>query len=296
MKNQSAPLADLFEQIDGILVINMDSSPERFAHFMSTVGVHLPAEKLERISAVAGRELPSYGKEPWFTDKTGERARFWGGTGGCALSHRNAIAHARGKGWRNVLIFEDDVCLEASDDAIPLITEVLKNRTGAYLFYVGYNKPAPRGKVIARNGGAAVWRTDGVLATHAYIVSSELYEPLLNAFPANDDDIWEWLAKYRAVDVLYRDFVPHWPGVSVYVLDPILFHQRDGVSDIGLNAAEGVEVANRLSPRKLKGWKKLLNKMLIPLRRLKTRLNSLRTYYRASTQGLPGYKKKRKDR
>ena len=78
----SSALAELYAQIDGILVINMDSSPERYEHFMSTVGVHLPAEKLERISAVAGRELPSYGKAPWFTEKTGERARFWGGTGG----------------------------------------------------------------------------------------------------------------------------------------------------------------------------------------------------------------------
>lgn len=292
----SSALAELYAQIDGILVINMDSSPERYEHFMSTVGVHLPAEKLERISAVAGRELPSYGKAPWFTEKTGERARFWGGTGGCALSHRNAIAHARNKGWRNVLIFEDDVCLEPSEDAIPLMTEFLKNKTGAYLFYAGYNKPEPRGKVIAQNGEAALWRTDGVIAAHAYIVSADLYEPLLNVFPTNDDDIWEWLAKYRAVDVLYRDFVPFWPNVNVYVLDPILFHQRDGVSDIGLNAAEGADAANRFSPKKMKGAKKMLNKLATPLRRLKIRLNSLRTYYRASKHGLPGYKNKRKKR
>lgn len=287
---------DMWNAVDGILVINMDSSPERYTHFVENIGRYLPMDKVERFSAVPGRELASYGKAPWFTENTGERAKFWGGTAGCALSHRNAIAYARDKGWRNVMIFEDDVCMESEANVVELVSETLKNLTGPYLFYLGYNKPSPYGRCIAEKGGASVWKTEGVIAAHAYIVSSALYEPLLKVFPQHDDDIWAWLSEYRAVDVLYRDFVPGWDGVSVYVVDPILFLQRDGMSDIGLNAAQGGNEANRQSPRSYCSVSGLLHLLSTPVRRLKIHLNSVRTRLRAAKGGLPGYKKKRKGR
>ncbi len=289
------PLAiGMWNEVDGILVINMDSSPERYTHFVENIGRYLPMDKVERFSAVPGRELASYNKTPWFTSNTGERAKFWGGTAGCALSHRNAIAYARNKGWRNVMIFEDDVCIEPSSDVFEIVSDTLKKLSGSYLFYLGYNKPSPYGCCIAAKGCASVWKSEGVIAAHAYIVSSELYEPLLNIFPQHDDDIWAWLSVYRAVDVLYRDFVPCWDGVSVYVVDPILFHQRDGMSDIGLNVAQGGDEANRQSPRCYKSVSGVLHLLSTPFRKLKVRLNSFRTRLRASKGGLPGYKKKRK--
>ncbi len=279
--------------IDGILVINMDTSPERYENFIASVGKFLPEAKLERISAVAGRELPSYGQAPWFTEKTGERARFWGGTGGCALSHRNAIAYARKKGWRNVLIFEDDVYFEPSEDAFAAVKKALATLRGPYIFYLGYNRPAPFGVEYCRCGTSAVWRTEGVIAAHAYIVSAELYDALLEVFPKSDDEVWEWLGKYRAVDVLYRDFVPTWRGVNVYVLAPILCLQTDGESNIGLNAAGGTGAACRQTPRNYRTAAGMWHWLTSPCRRLKIKLNSRRTHLRARRGGLPGARKPR---
>lgn len=279
----------LLENIDGIAVINMDSRPDRFAQFMEKAGVYLPEEKIQRISAVVGRELPTFGKAPWFTELTGERAGFWGGTGGCALAHRKAIEWAKEKKWRHVLVFEDDVAIEPHDGAAGLLDRALAELTGPYMLYLGYNRPAPYGHCCMENTGLELWKTDGVIAAHAYIVSAELYDELLAHMPT-EDNVWEWLSQYRAIDVLYRDFVPYWKGVSVYVLHPIICVQDDAFSDIGQNGAAGMAVACRQAPRK----ESIARKLTEPLRRLKIKCNSIRTRIRARRGGLPGPRRRKK--
>lgn len=279
----------LLENIDGIAVINMDSRPDRFAQFMAKAGVYLPEEKIQRISAVVGRELPTFAKAPWFTERTGERAGFWGGTGGCALAHRKAIEWAKEKQWRHVLVFEDDVVIEPHTGAVELLNRALEELTGPYMLYLGYNRPAPYGHCCMENAGLELWKTDGVIAAHAYIVSAELYDVLLAHMPT-EDNVWEWLSRYRAVDVLYRDFLPYWKGVSVYVLHPIICVQDDEFSDIGQNGAAGMAVACRQAPRK----ESLARKLTEPLRRLKIKCNSIRTQIRARRGGLPGPRKRKK--
>lgn len=279
----------ILENIDGVAVINMDSRPDRFAQFMDKAGRYFPEEKVHRISAVVGRNLPSYGKAPWFTETTGERAGFWGGTGGCALAHRKAIEYAKARGWRHVLVFEDDVVIEFHEGALDLLEKALSELTGPYMLYLGYNKPSPFGSRCMENRGLELWKTDGVIAAHAYIVSAELYDTLLEYMPT-EENVWEWLSIYRAIDVLYRDFLPYWKGVSVYVLHPIICVQDDAYSDIGQTAAEGKLLACRQAP----GKESMLRRLCLPLRKLKIQLNSCRTHRRALRGGLPGYRKRRK--
>lgn len=279
----------MMENIDGVAVINMDSRPDRFSQFMEKAGVFFPAEKIHRISAVVGRELPSFGKAPWFSENTGARAGFWGGTAGCALAHRKAIAYAKEQNWRHVLVFEDDVVIEPHEGALPLLEKAIAELRGPYMLYLGYNRPAPRGRCCMQQQGMELWRTDGVIAAHAYIVSSELYDILLAAMPT-EDNVWEWLSVYRAIDVLYRDFLPYWKDVSVYVLNPIICVQDDAFSDIGQNAAGGMTLACRQTPVK----ENILHHLATPFHRLKIYLNSIRTHRRALNGGLPGFRKRRK--
>ncbi len=279
----------ILENIDGVAVINMDNRPDRFAQFMDKAGRYFPEEKVHRISAVVGRNLPSYGKAPWFTETTGERAGFWGGTGGCALAHRKAIEYAKARAWRHVLVFEDDVVIEFHEGAFDLLEKALSELTGPYMLYLGYNKPSPFGSRCMENRGLELWKTDGVIAAHAYIVSAELYDTLLEYMPT-EENVWEWLSIYRAIDVLYRDFLPYWKGVSVYVLHPIICVQDDAYSDIGQTAAEGKLLACRQAP----GKESMLHRLCLPLRKLKIKLNSCRTHRRALRGGLPGYRKRRK--
>ena len=91
-------LHSAWDKVDGILVINLDTSRERMDKFLKDNEESLPLEKVHRLSAVLGRTLDSFGKPPWFTARTSERASYWGGAGGCTLSHAKAILTAKEKG------------------------------------------------------------------------------------------------------------------------------------------------------------------------------------------------------
>ncbi len=286
--------ASFWDAVDGIVVINLDSRPDRWEHFLREVGCHLPAGKLHRFDALDGQTLPGYGEPPWFTERTGERSRVWGGTGGCALSHRNAIALAREKGWRNVLVLEDDVVMQPLQAEVDcLLQQALAALAGKpYMFYLGYNKPKPHGRPFLKGGkGTAVWSIGGALGGHAYIVSAELYDTLLAGLPT-PETIWPWLARYRAVDTYYRDFVPALPGVGIYAVSPFLFRQTGFESNITQAYADAESYTCNTPPVPLASARGLLHLLGTPFRRLKVRLNSCRTYRRAVNGGLPGKRRR----
>ncbi len=278
--------------IDGILVINMDSHPERWEEFRQGAGAALPADRLHRLSGVVGVEIPGYGQAPWFTERTGERSRFWGGTAGCALSHRRAIEVARDKGWRQVLILEDDAQLSPiTPDADRLIARALR-LTGRYMLYFGFNKPRPYGRPVMEEGSTQLWQIEGVLATHAYLVPESMYDLMLSLLP-REENVWEWLARYRAIDTFYRDFLSMVPGVGTYAVMPQLFRQADVVSCISNQSSGGEDYSCEGLPLRLDSPAGIRHRLASPFRKLKIRLNSLRTLLRARRGGLPGKRRRR---
>lgn len=276
--------------IDGVVVINLDSSSDRLKTFMERTGSQFPVGKVERISAVLGRALPGYGEAPWFTEKTGERARFWGGTAGCALSHQKAIRHAKKQGWKNVLIFEDDACLLQEPGMWDLIAKALTKAEGRYLLYLGYNKPVPFGRKWLKGERLDVWKVNGLLTTHAYIVPASMYDLLLRFLPT-EETVWEWLSIYKAVDVLYRDFIPLQPGVSIYAVYPVLCVQGDQFSEIAQKASDGGELLCNRPPYSIYSLKAISRVWCPWMQAIKNKLNSMRTHRRALKGGLPGYRK-----
>lgn len=281
-----------WDAIGGILVINMDTSPERFASFLHNNAAGFPVHKVQRLSAVAGRQLPDYGKAPWFTAATGERAPFWGGTAGCALSHRRAVEYARNQGWRNVLILEDDAAYDAVAGAESLLNRALQTLQGDYMLYLGFNRPTPYGRRIMTEQEAGLWQIEGVLATHAYLLPASMYDRLLSLLPT-EHTVWDWLSRYRAIDVFYRDFVAALPGVRIYAVLPVMFCQSDEQSDISGGAADGRAYACREEPHAYASLSGILHLLAYPWHRLKVRLNSVRTRIRAARGGLPGFKSRR---
>lgn len=278
--------------VDGILVINLDSSPERMALFRQRNADVLPMEKVHRISAVYGRSLPTFGKEPWFTERTKERAGYWGGVAGCTLSHRRAIEYARAAGWRNVLILEDDVQVHSGADGLDLLERSLGELSGPYILYLGYSRPTPYGRRVLDVGRHALWCTEGVLSTFAYLVSRELYDTLLAGMPT-EENVWEWHACNRAVDTFYRDRIARTSGVKIYVIQPDLVDHIDGQSDVGSDTRTDT-YSRTQTPLSYATPAGLLHLLTSPLRGLKIRLNSIRTARRARKGGFPGYRKKRK--
>ena len=282
----------VWEQIGGILVVNLDRCTERMVEFKRLNGDVLPEDKVHRLSAVYGRDLPTFGKAPWFTERTMERAGYWGGAAGCVLSHRNAIARAQQEGWRNVLILEDDVQVLGGEEGLSLLELALRELKGPYILYPGYSRPTPYGRKLRSCGEHGLWQIEGVLSTFGYSVSQELYEPLLAALPT-DEGVWEWLSRYRAIDTFYRDIAANMPGVKIYCIQPDIIEHIDGESSIGSNTRTDM-YSRTLEPLSYASAAGVLHRLSAPFRRMKIRLNSIRTHRRALRGGFPGYRKKKK--
>lgn len=287
-------LHPVWNEIDGILVINLDSSRERMDKFLADNAETLPLDKVHRLSAVYGRALPSYGKEPWFTARTAERASYWGGAGGCSLSHAKAIARAKAEGWRNVLIMEDDVVTGQHPDALAMLEYALKNIKGDYMLYLGYSRPTPYGSAVQKSGEHALWQVEGVLSTFAYLVPESMYDRLLAVMPT-EENIWEWMSIHRAIDTFYKDTVASMPGVKVYAIQPDLVVHIDGMSDVsGSSVTYTGRYDQTLIPHSYTTPAGIIHVLSAPFRRLKVKLNAIRTHRRALNGGLPGYRKRRK--
>lgn len=280
-----------WERINGILVINLDSRPDRLDVFMEQTGRFLPKEKLHRLSAVTGTGLPGYGQMPWFSERTADRSRFWAGAAGCALSHRRAIERARLEGWNKVLILEDDARLLPEAGGWDMFQQALQSMREEDMLYLGHNQPVPYGFPLSCREKSSLWQVEGVLATHAYVMSGGLYEKVLSLLP-KEEDIWEWVARHKAVDEMYREFLPNLSGVRVTALYPLLFNQGAGVSDIGGNCVDGQDYSCSREPypyQTVAGW---VHRLMHPFHRLKVRLNAQRRYLRACRGGLPGHRKR----
>lgn len=285
-----------WEKVDGILVINLDTSRERMDKFMADNAESLPLDKVHRLSAVLGRALASYGKPPWFTERTTERASYWGGAAGCALSHAKAIATAKKEGWRNVLIMEDDVITGLHPDALAMMDYALTHVQGDYILYLGYSRPTPYGRCVQQSGEHALWQVEGVLSTFAYLVPQSMYDRLL-AFMPTEDNIWEWMSIHRAIDTFYKDTAANLPGVKIYAIQPDLVMHIDGMSDVaGSSVTYTGRYDNSLKPHSYFTLAGVLHVLAAPLRRLKVRLNAIRTHRRALRGGLPGFRKRRQKR
>ena len=283
----------MWSHIDGVLVVNLDKNPERMEHFMEVNAPTMPLEKVERLSAVYGRDLPGFGAPPWFMPRTMERAGYWAGAAGCTLSHRNAIKTAKEKGWRNVLIMEDDAVTQDMPDAMQLLDEIFPLLTGQYMLYFGYSRPTPYGKCVKKVGKHGLWQTEGVLSTFAYLVPESMYDLLLAEMPT-DENVWEWHSIHRAIDSFYRDTVAARHGVKMYVIQPDLILHVDGASDINGKNVVYDRYDRNLEPLAYASVKGLWHVLMKPFHRLKVKLNAVRTHRRAIKGGFPGFKKRKK--
>lgn len=289
MPRRMAETASPWNAVDGVLVINLDTCMERMEHFRAA-NVFLPQEKVHRLSACLGRTLPGYGEAPWFTERTGKRASYWAGAAGCAVSHRRAIETARKNGWKNVLVMEDDVELVAEGGEA--LQQALASLSGDYMLYLGYSRPTPFGKCVAEAGGHTLWKIEGVLSTFAYIVSASLYDRLLEILPT-EENVWPWMAEHRAIDTFYRDVVAGMPGVGTYcILPDIAEHVDAGISEIRGEMTCNTH-SRTLMPLSYASPRGVAHVLGSPLRRLKVKLNSVRTYRRALKGGFPGYRNRK---
>lgn len=233
---------DRLDGVDGVVVINLDRRPDRWAAFRKTWSARLPMERVERLPAVDGRALPGFGRAPWFRGR--KRDAVWAGRAGVALSHRRALETARARGWNTVLVFEDDAVPSTGFDARRVSAALA--RPDWDLLYLGCAEP--NGPFQDIQPGLS--RISGALDLHAYAVRAGLRDRLLEQAP-HEDRIWSWIARERAVDRWMRRAASRHGRVLTFW--PSLVVQDEGPSDI-TQRARGQDPAQRgetppLAPR-----------------------------------------------
>ena len=163
-----------FDYFDKIFYINLDSRPERREQMESLFSKY--GIKAERFSAIqlSPEQNEDLRQDGCFFrgDERPEHARF---TKSCTLSHLSVILRAKLMGYKNVLVFEDDLVFR--EDILEELTrsiEDLQKQEKWDMFYIGCN-PLSYRKVTEHLGESL-----GALAAHAYAVNKHFYDTVLN--------------------------------------------------------------------------------------------------------------------
>lgn len=278
----------LWEQIDALLVINLDESTERWKEMMERLEGMVPPEKVHRISAVRGTELPGYLAPPWFSARTGNHARVRAGAAGCALSHARALQYAlRHDAWNAVLVLEDDALLRESKWRTlgAQLAGFMETNREWEIIYLGYSdSPKWAGETSWFN----IFHCSGVPGTFSMIVHRRAWEKLLSGLPG-EEDVWPWLARYRAVDHWLKNWIT--PFSPVYYISPPLAEQPDGeISDITGKATLLPERKPALQITE-KEWGKKYGPLKLMGLRLCLRWCGLTRYVRRRLMGFSGGKR-----
>lgn len=276
------PQLDAFwDMIGGVLVVNLDSRPDRWQDLQARTAGFIPADKLHRLPATLGAALPGFGAPPWFRGR--KRDRTWAGRAGCTLSHRAAIAHAKSHNWRTVLILEDDIELE------PALAEVLAGLPAALrasdwdVCYLGFTDPVPPYRTLGRlPAGHSLCAVSGCSTTHAYLLRDSSFELLLEKLPTAAT-IWHWISRHRAIDRwYYRNLARYF---NVCAVSPALINQQGGFSDITQRLHEKVHTTRVPDARQ----GALAFRLLGALRRLEYRLAEPRDWLRGRIKQARGF-------
>lgn len=220
----------LWKQIDAILVINLDESTERWRTLMEHLEGMAPMEKVHRIPAVRGTEIPGYLAPPWFSARTGKHAKVRAGAAGCALSHVRALQYAlKHKKWNTVLVLEDDAVLRENKWRTlgAQLAGFMEENQAWEIIYLGYSESP---KWAGETSWFNIFHCSGVPGTFSMLLHRRAWEKLLSGLP-DEENVWSWLARYKAIDYWLKNWVT--PFSPVYYISPSLAGHPDGeISDI----------------------------------------------------------------
>lgn len=291
------PTSKFWSQIDAALVINLKTRDDRWQRIKSILGEHLPEDRIVRVDAVLGRELPGFGEKPWFTARTPEHvARHKAGAAGCCLSHRKAIQTAKDHGYKRMLVLEDD-----ADFINPLdtpegdaVADVLEDMDAWDMFYLGFNQRVNKHHVVRsiENDGQRLdlLRIRGPLMTHAMIFNERIYDALLEGLPTQKN-IWRWMTYWGSIDSWVHNRFGRQRGVKIWGTEPKLVLQIADYSDIAgrpLTVAEsqGTHKASKMIPLDLESFENEL-----PLKPLEVAQQLYKRNLRVLKARLLGHKK-----
>lgn len=143
---------------------------------------------------------------------------------GCRDSHLSIIKDAKEKGYKNILIFEDDFVLsvEFNDILNKVITQLPDDWD---MLYLGGNTNKCKNKIKVSDN---LFNVDSVLTTHCYAINSSIYDKVLNEAIIIPPQ--KGFLRGQSIDVYYSEFVCK--TNNVYITNPMICTQSTGYSDI----------------------------------------------------------------
>jgi len=187
-------LLDLF---DAIYVINLDSRPDRMIEFKKGMKpLHLDEHRITRFSGI----VPPNGV----------------GALGCTLSHLEIVREAKEKGYKKILVFEDDATpFEEGISGMKDIVEDMKNEEWD-VYYLGYNSHEPL-ELHSKNS----LKAKDLFSTHAIAYNSSFFDKFIDDFENNKIEIFDVWLRYN-VQTMMKCLASY----------PMLFIQSSSYSDI----------------------------------------------------------------
>lgn len=230
---------------EGVFVINLDSRPDRWARMQANLAaVGITAERFAAVGvADLEEDQPSQALREFLRRVDGPRPAAehkLQTTWACMRSHLAIIRHARQAGLASVLILEDDCEFEPYTSVVlQRVGKQLQQRPWDMCYLGGTLKKGGLRQAVSTN----LLKVSRVRLAHAYMVSSSVYDRILDEAPASG----------LPIDWYYSEMLL--PSINAYLVKPLLAQQRlMDISDI-----EQVERKPKLKTRQtVERWLALL--------------------------------------
>ena len=163
---------------------------------------------------------------------------------GCTQSHYELVKHAKAKGYKNILIFEDDIEFHKSNSLFQKTIEsafesIKKNKLSPHMLYLGGNAThvhSGHDSTIPYHNRILdhLYQLGGCKTTHAYIIFESMYDTIIDAYSKLSWVQEEFRGDLRmSIDFWYLSRIHHNRSeYNVYGVYPALAGQRESHSDI----------------------------------------------------------------
>lgn len=195
------------EYFDKVFCINLDRREDRM--LMAEKELKKFNIEFERFSAVDGNTLV---KEDYTTNPNIPVGHI-----GCTLSHARLISICKERGYKKVLILEDDVIFSDNFEInfADYVKEIPKNWD---MFYLGGNHNFHMGQKL-RMVSKHIGKCHSTFSTHAYAISENMFDEAIEVLSKGE----------KQVDVYYSEIQKR---RHIYTIYPGIANQRADYSDI----------------------------------------------------------------
>jgi GR25 family glycosyltransferase involved in LPS biosynthesis len=181
------------EYFDKVYCICMEDRPKKREKLFQQIHNHFPGCNPVLFNAISTRHLKNHHI-------------------GCALSHRAVIQEAKDKGYKKILVFEEDAVLHK--DFSMLLEENIKEVVnvdwdilylGACIWERKHPKPPREFEVVKNCNNLKV--LTGATCTQGLAYNSTCFDYILDSLPDNIDDMQTWCKRHSAIDQWFMYFM-----------------------------------------------------------------------------------------